>query len=168
MAKELPEGHPIRVAITKGCGHLCRAEFYCPHNVMPDWGYAAGPQYSDVLACFGRLCYFLEGCEMLKRPVQSAASGKDGGYVEGLLEEAPNVAHFLCQRKWEEDGKPRVPGSITLFAEQGKLKACCNDKAMNRVGFVAADSLKELLDVLERKLADDSIDWRDADKRGSR
>lgn len=71
----------------------------------------------------------------------------------------PLTHAFLCLEKWP-DGSARRTGTLLLFVDQGKLKACVTDRDAQLVAFVSGDSLPGLLDALERGLRDDTLDWR--------
>lgn len=71
----------------------------------------------------------------------------------------PTVLEFLEAVAWE-DGSRRVPGSLTLFCEDGSLKACLSDKDSNRVAFVSARGPEACLDAAEAGLAGGGLDWR--------
>jgi len=77
------------------------------------------------------------------------------GWLEGV---APTLYQFLTLQGW--GGKQRKPGTIRIFAEQGKWKACLNDNEAGRYAFVSADSLPRLLEVIEAGLGTRGMDWR--------
>lgn len=59
-------------------------------------------------------------------------------------------------------GKDRKPGSIVVFAEDGKWKAACNDKETRMVAFVSGESLEGLLGAIDKGLKAGTLDWRDS------
>jgi hypothetical protein len=72
----------------------------------------------------------------------------------------PTLVEFIgCERY--EDGKKRVPGTVLLFADGGRLKVLFKDKDGKRVAFDTLEGLETVLDALERKLAGDDLDWRE-------
>lgn len=71
----------------------------------------------------------------------------------------PALAEFLSSPVWE-DGSKRIPGSLSLFVGDGKLKCCLADKDSGLVSFLAADGLEELLDALEARLVSGGVEWR--------
>jgi len=100
----------------------------------------------------------------MRRPVRDDASRNDGGSgvfdTDSLLpRRAPLLHLFLTDDKWD-DGAPRVAGTILLFAEGGRYKACLNDRDGGRSVFVSGDSVEAILDALEAGLADDNLEWR--------
>jgi hypothetical protein len=86
-----------------------------------------------------------------------------GGVIQQPAEEwaaeYPHVWEFISLDKWE-DGSPRIPGSITLFAEDGAWKACLNDKGMQLVAFVTARSAEGLFEAMQGALMTGLADWR--------
>jgi hypothetical protein len=71
------------------------------------------------------------------------------------------------QPVWE-DGTTRVPGTLLIFSEQGRLKACLGDRDSESVGFVTLQGGLDPLDELEGALRDDRIDWRASSSRNRR
>jgi hypothetical protein len=78
----------------------------------------------------------------------------------------PHVRDFLCVPVWD-DGSPRQVGSITLFCDEGRMKACANDKDAMLMCFVSGESLESVFAALEAVLASGGGDWR-AMKQGPR
>jgi hypothetical protein len=73
----------------------------------------------------------------------------------------PAICEFLMLEEWE-DGKARKTGSITLFGEEGQLKAWVNDKDGGRTACVSGATLRALLAAIEKQLPTDGLDWRKA------
>jgi hypothetical protein len=71
----------------------------------------------------------------------------------------PTLVEFLTLDRFN-DGTPRVPGTVMLFVEDGRLKVCFNDRQEQVVGFVCVDSLETLLDDLEKLLEGDRVEFR--------
>lgn len=100
----------------------------------------------------------------MRRSKNSGVSGDvdtNGGYdTDALLcRRAPTLHQFLSDTQWD-DGGARVPGTLLLFCEQGRYKACLNDRDGSRSVFVSGDSVEAILDALEAGLADDDLEWR--------
>lgn len=76
-------------------------------------------------------------------------------WLEGV---APTLYQFLTLQGW--GGKQRKPGTIRIFAEEGKWKCCLNDNEAGRYAFVSADSLEKLLGAVEAGLGARGMDWR--------
>lgn len=79
----------------------------------------------------------------------------------------PALAEFLSAVQWD-DGKRRVPGSLTLFVEEGLIKTCLNDKDGGNVCFLTADTLEGLLGSLEKGLVEGGLDWRRSKPMGGK
>jgi hypothetical protein len=101
----------------------------------------------------------------LKKPVMQATPvGPAKGPEGGSLADYPTVWAFLSALTWPEDGSPRVPGSITLFTEDGVWKAAVNDKT-GYVAFVSGRSPEGLLEAIEEGMEAGSLDWRKSKPR---
>lgn len=79
----------------------------------------------------------------------------------------PELWSFVSATKWEE-GTVRQPGSVTLFRDQGRLKAAFNDRDAGEVGFLTLDVQEPILAQLEEALREDSVDWRRNGQRGGK
>ncbi len=101
----------------------------------------------------------------MRKPVSRRESESDvrGGVfdLDSLLpRRAPTLYQFLTDDKWD-DGSQREPGTLLLFADAGRFKACLNDRDSGRSVFVSAVSLEGILEALEEGLAGDSLEWRE-------
>lgn len=76
---------------------------------------------------------------------------------------------FLEKYRWlhdwlvmvvDDDGNPRTTSTLTLFAEDGMLKASLSDRDADEVLFAAADSLEGVLESLDSMLGDGTGEWR--------
>lgn len=75
------------------------------------------------------------------------------------------AADFPCLHEWMtlvrwEDGSPRQTTTLTLFAEDGRWKACISDREEARVAFVSGWTWEEALRACEEGLLGSSLDWR--------
>jgi len=70
----------------------------------------------------------------------------------------PTLSDFLTLTGWS--GKQRKSGTMLLFAEDGKWKACINDRDGGYYAFLSADSFLGLLDASEASLKGGGLDWR--------
>lgn len=99
--------------------------------------------------------------------VQPAAGGNGRGFLgasdPGFHERYPTLHDFLTLTGW--GGKQRKTGTILVFAEDGKWKACVNDRDGGNYCFGSADSFSGLLEALERGLKGGSLDWRASKSR---
>jgi hypothetical protein len=139
----------MRSACAEHCP-LCYSNRRGRSNYKGHWGYRR---------CGGRR--HVKGVAMLRKPIKPDASVKSlGDFVDerfsGLY---PVLAEYLASGSYE-DGSLRQTASLTLFTEDGRLKACLSDKDNGRVGFISADSFLGLLEALEVALSEDSMDWR--------
>jgi hypothetical protein len=76
----------------------------------------------------------------------------------------PAVWGFLTQGLVA--GKPRRTGTITVFAEDGKLKAAVTDRETGLVAFVSARTGRELLGIVDTGLRTGELDWRPGKRYG--
>lgn len=63
------------------------------------------------------------------------------------------------------DGSTRETMSVTVFVEDGRLKAALNDRDLGVVAFVTGESLMDLFSTVERSLVEDCLDWRASNSR---
>lgn len=99
--------------------------------------------------------------KFVKRPETSAAAKprKITDEARVWVESHPALWEYLTLTRWE-GGEERATSTITLFAEDGVVKACLNDRALGRSLWAAADTVYEAIDALEGILASGSADWR--------
>jgi hypothetical protein len=71
----------------------------------------------------------------------------------------PALLEFLTGATWD-DGSVRVLGTALLFAEDGRIKCCLNDKDGGMVGFRVLGSLTVALAEIERALCERDVEWR--------
>jgi hypothetical protein len=71
----------------------------------------------------------------------------------------PALVDFLTANQWP-DGTYRDKGTLMVFVDQDRLKACLSDKANQLVLFITLDSLTLVLEACEDALKDDASDWR--------
>jgi hypothetical protein len=71
----------------------------------------------------------------------------------------PDLLEFLTLSRWP-DGEERLPGGLSVFLNQGMLKACLRDPSSSSVCFVSAKSLTELLACLDKVSGGVEGDWR--------
>jgi hypothetical protein len=85
----------------------------------------------------------------------AGVAGSGGAWSSSL----PALVEFLAACQWS-DGSPRLPGSLTLFTDQGQWKVCLSDRDQARVAFVTASSPQEALEVAESRFVSGTLDWR--------
>lgn len=76
----------------------------------------------------------------------------------------PQLWAFLWDLVYD-DGSKRAPGSLVIFRDALRLKACLSDKDAGLVTFVTGDTPEALLEAVERGLDMDALDWRVQQKK---
>lgn len=101
--------------------------------------------------------------DFLKLPPSEAGEAMTGQDAAGsaFARDYPCLYEWMTMSAWE-NGKVRVPSSVTLFTEAGKWKCCFSDKDGNKVTFVSAWTVEDLLRALEDGLLGNTLDWRRA------
>lgn len=84
---------------------------------------------------------------------------------KGMLADHPSLADFLTADSWA-DGSVRQLPTLILFAEDGRWKACLNDRAEERSAWVTSDTLEGLFAVLDAQLESGTTDWRGGFQKG--
>ena len=98
--------------------------------------------------------------------VRKAAGG--AGHVSRSLDDDeqrrwPALAAWLTAGMWK--GVARETGSITLFYEEGRVKAAVSDRDSGLVAFVSSETILGLLDKVQRGLASGDMDWRESRRK---
>lgn len=103
------------------------------------------------------------GCMALKKrePASSNGSGQSAAACTSLLDQTtyPLSWEFLFSMRWE-DGSARVPGTLLIFTDLGRLKVCLSDRDQALVAFAVVGSTSEIFPAVERLLGDPGADWR--------
>lgn len=104
---------------------------------------------------------FYSGDWTMQRPKDSVVPEGDGKVGDPEFEKQyPSLFAFLFDDRWD-DGEPRETGTLFLFrGESGAWGGCVNDRDYGRVGFVHGSSFKGLLKTLDKKIGEDTMDWR--------
>lgn len=76
-----------------------------------------------------------------------------------MMRRCPHLHTFLVDTTWD-DGEPRETGTVLIFCDGGRVKACLNDRALDRSVFVTGTTLWGLLDALEEGLEHNALEWR--------
>lgn len=66
---------------------------------------------------------------------------------------------FLTLSRFD-DGSPRETGTVLIFHEEGHVKACVIDREHEVTAFVAASSIRAVLERIDRGVREDKLDWR--------
>lgn len=99
----------------------------------------------------------------LKKPSVGSASSCGTLPSECLgdwAQKYPLVCEFLLSATWD-DGSLRVPGLLRLSTRDGKLTVMLKCEDSHRVAFISATSLKEALQLAQKGLETDRLDWRE-------
>lgn len=75
-----------------------------------------------------------------------------------LLEQCPDVHQWMSCAEW--NGKPRKLPTITLFVEDGRLKAVLNDRNTEQTGFWTFRSVMGFWRELQDALCGENVEWR--------
>lgn len=78
----------------------------------------------------------------------------------------PALYALLCHAK--VDGVYRAGARLSIFADDGKLKASVWDPGSNQVWFATLDAFCGSLEAVERLLADGRGEWREKRENGRR
>lgn len=73
----------------------------------------------------------------------------------------PALHEYMSLPRWA-DGSVRETATLIIFVDDLVYKACLNDRATGKVGFVTAATPLTLFELLEERLQTDSMDWRAA------
>ena len=71
----------------------------------------------------------------------------------------PALFEYLTLSSWE-DGSPRQTASLSVFCEDGRFKACLNDREGDRMFFVSSAVFEDLLGEVEESCFTGNADWR--------
>ncbi len=98
---------------------------------------------------------------ILRRPDGGSSGCGDScsGGLQLMRETLPGLGAFLGETSWD-DGSPRLPGSLTLFCEDGVLKCCLSDKDLERIVFVSVDAWEGFWETLSARIERDAFEWR--------
>jgi len=92
-----------------------------------------------------------------RRPaVEDLAALQDGGVFGRTY---PGLWEMLSAER-NEDGSKRLTSTLTLFVDDGGVKAVLNDRDQALTGWACGSSVEAVLESLERGLQADTIEWR--------
>jgi hypothetical protein len=93
-----------------------------------------------------------------RAPEDGAVVG--GGGPDSLgRDDLPAVMEYLFLDHWE-DGASRETSTLLVFVEDGRVKACLNDRQEERSLWVSSTSFLGALAALEDALRSGGADWR--------
>jgi len=105
---------------------------------------------------------------MLRRPTDSDRDGTivlDTADPGAWKDKYPSLWLFLTAVTYPE-GDRRQTGTVLIFLDAGRLKACLSDRECGEVAFVSHATPDGLLEAVEAGLAGGGLDWRAAHKKG--
>lgn len=112
---------------------------------------------------------------LMEFSMRKGTYGQQGGAASGgnpPLSAADNALSVLWEflTCWKcEGGETRLTGSLTLFCEDGSLKACFNDRDTGCLAFRTLGDLSGALKACSDLLTGNRLDWRHAKEgRGKR
>lgn len=85
--------------------------------------------------------------------------GGPGLVVSSWGEEHPALWEYLTLAE-HVTGQPRVTSTLTLFVDEGRLKAVLRDRDASQALFATGPTVEELLLAMEGMLTDALADWR--------
>lgn len=105
----------------------------------------------------------------LRKPsvVKGQQAARASNPAADMVKRWPLLWEYLSSDRWE-DGTSRETSTLLLLVDDGTLKACLNDRAVDVSCWQAGDSLLSLLDGLEASLASDTVQWRVRQQKGGR
>lgn len=96
----------------------------------------------------------------IKKPTRTEGKGTPVGKCDcKTLMKYPVLLSYM-QDDTYEDGSKRERCKLSIFIEQGHVKAALNDPGERRSAYCTADTLADLLGVLEDGLKTDGVEWR--------
>lgn len=100
---------------------------------------------------------------LVRRDCGSSTTGRCASFAGTADDQSrwPALVEFLGSCSWP-DGQERRPGTLLIFLDEGRLKACLSDRAQGLVLFTTGDSVTGLIDAVEASLCDPRADWRRA------
>lgn len=103
----------------------------------------------------------LLGSITMKRPSTSQAPTKGQWSCpdEKFLKTYPTLAAGLCDCWWD-DGKKRIPWTMTIRFEDGSVHLCLNDKESGQGAYTTGSSLPDVFQLVEEALLEDLLSWR--------
>lgn len=107
-----------------------------------------------------------QGARALPTPecswVRPGRGGGDGGYLAAFDERfrADYKVLFDFLALTGVAGANRRTGTLLLFAEDGKWKACVSDREDGYYAFCSSDTVTGLLEALNKALEKGQLDWR--------
>lgn len=97
----------------------------------------------------------------LTRIVDAAGGSGPPGRLTGVLVDSPAVVEYLTADKFP-DGAARERSVLSIFIEDGRVKACLNDRDGGRTLWRSGDGIEDCVALLDLAITDGTADWRRA------
>lgn len=95
-----------------------------------------------------------------KRELSPSTSGNgEVATTDGFATEYPGLWEMLTLLRYP-DGSHRATSTLSLFVDEGLVKACLNDRDQGQNTFVSGRSISECMRALETGLQADTLQWR--------
>jgi hypothetical protein len=109
------------------------------------------------------------GSFLQRRDSSSTTSGGSGSCAPDVKESAalPALVEFLASTSYGT-GEARQTGTMLVFRDQGRWKACLNDRDQGLVAFLTVDELVDLALTVDLAIQGGKLDWRASRARGER
>jgi len=96
----------------------------------------------------------------IKKPTTTGGKGTAVGKCDcKTLLKFPLLLSYMQDDKYE-DGSSRERSKLSIFIEQGHVKAALNDPGERRSAYCTADTLQGVLELLEDGLKTEAVEWR--------
>jgi hypothetical protein len=104
---------------------------------------------------------YIDWSTIMKRPSQVPGSKKGEWKCPdpSFLKDYPTLAAGLCD-VWWDDGKPRVPYTLTLRMDEGGVHCCLNDKEASMGLYTTGGTIEDVFELVEACLRTGSASWR--------
>jgi len=144
--------------------HLCPdADCKCENDVLAGIAPASGPMVPRIPEWFSEAMEELE-MGFKRRDPSKGPQPLPNAWADPVdKSDFPNIFAFLTETKYD-DGKPRMTGSFSVWTQLGVLKASVNDRDLGQVFYIEANTLHELIEMIERGICDDNTDWKASKK----
>lgn len=98
---------------------------------------------------------------VLKKREPSATTSGNGGpaATDGFATEYPGLWEMLTSSRYP-DGSHRATSTLSLFVDEGLVKACLNDRDQSQNTFVSGHTITDCMRALESGLQADTLQWR--------
>lgn len=126
--------------------------------------------HDQMRVLFGEELYLQEYCYMasFKELLNGQQSGPTGMAVEDPdFGTAFPQLYLLMAKTSDDDGKPRIPCTLTIVCEDGQVKCGVNERNYHLALWTSSASLGGAFQSLEEALAQRPVPWRKTTWKGS-